>query len=106
MNLTRIEQLLKFLEEDPNDAFSLYALALEYQHEQPEEALRLFNQLLASHPDYLPVYYQAAALSGENGKVEEAFKLYEAGIELARKQNNFTTLKELQAARELLQDNL
>jgi tetratricopeptide (TPR) repeat protein len=102
MNLTRIEQLLKFLEEDPNDVFSLYALALEYKNEQPAEALQLLNQLLVTHPDYLPAYYQTAALMQENGEIKDALKLYEAGIELARKQNNLATLRELQAAHELL----
>ncbi|MBX2966454.1 MAG: tetratricopeptide repeat protein [Cyclobacteriaceae bacterium] len=102
MNLTRIEHLLKYLEEDPNDAFSLYALALEYKDDKPAEAERLFSQLLAAHPDYLPTYYQAAQLMETTGQVDKALKLYATGIDLAKQQNNQATLRELKAAYDLL----
>jgi tetratricopeptide (TPR) repeat protein len=104
MNLTRIEQLLKFLKEDPNDAFSLYALALEYKQANPEEASQLFKQLLSAHPDYLPAYYQSASLLQEIGKTVEALQLYDSGIELAINQNDLATLRELKAARQLILD--
>jgi len=102
MNLSRIEQLLKFLEEDPQDTFTLYALALEYKEVRPEEAERIFNQLLISYPDYLPTYYQAAALLEEKGEVDNALKVYKAGMEVAEKQNDTTAYKELQAAYSML----
>ncbi|MBX2945480.1 MAG: tetratricopeptide repeat protein [Cyclobacteriaceae bacterium] len=105
MNLTRIEQLLKYVEEDPNDSFSLYALALEYKKNNPIEALKLFRQLLINHPDYLPTYYQAGLMMEESGNINEALNLYGQGIGLARKQNDMGTLKELQAAYNLLADD-
>jgi tetratricopeptide (TPR) repeat protein len=104
MNLTRIEQLLKFLEEDPNDVFSLYALALEYKKSNPAEAVKLFRQLLTNHPDYLPTYYQAGLMMEESGKTNEALELYQKGMALAKKLNDAATLKELQAAYNLLLD--
>jgi len=104
MNLTRIEQLLKFLEEDPNDVFSLYALALEYKKSNPAEAMNLFSQLLTNHPDYLPTYYQAGAALEELGKTDEALEVYQKGVALARKLNDAATLRELQAAYNLLAD--
>lgn len=104
MNLTRIEQLLKFLEEDPNDVFSLYVLALEYKKSNPAEALKLFRQLLTNHPDYLPTYYQAGMMMEDSGNTDEALELYQKGIALARKLNDAATLKELQAAYNLLLD--
>ena len=102
MNLSRIEQLLKFLEEDPEDTFSLYALALEYKKSDPSEAERIFNQLLSSYPDYLPTYYQAAALLEEKGEFDNALKVYEAGMKVAKEQNDTGTYKELQAAYTML----
>lgn len=105
MNLTRIEQLLKFLEEDPNDAFSLYALALEYKKSNPAEAVKLFRQILTNHPDYLPTYYQAGLMMEESGNTDEALELYQKGIALAGKLNDAATLKELQAAYNLLSDD-
>lgn len=95
---------MKFLEEDPNDVFSLYALALEYKKSNPAEAGKLFRQLLTQHPEYLPTYYQAALMKEEIGAIDEALQLYQQGIALARKTNDKATLKELQAAYYLLAD--
>lgn len=105
MNLTRIEQLLKFLEEDPNDVFSLYALALEYKKSNPAEAMNFFRQLLTNHPDYLPTYYQAGLMMEESGNTNEALGIYQKGIALARKLNDAATMKELQVAYNLLSDD-
>jgi tetratricopeptide (TPR) repeat protein len=105
MNLTRIEQLLKFLEEDPNDAFSLYALALEYKKSNPAKAENLFRLLLTNHPGYLPTYYQAGLMMEESGNTEEALDFYQKGIALARKLHDAAALKELQAAYNLLSDD-
>lgn len=104
MNSTRLEQLLKFLEDDPDDPFILYALALEYKSVDPGETGKLFTQLLEYHPDYLPTYYQAALHKEELGQSLDALSLYGAGIEIAKKQNNFSALKELQAAYDTLAD--
>ncbi|MBX2962877.1 MAG: tetratricopeptide repeat protein [Cyclobacteriaceae bacterium] len=104
MNLTRIEQLLKFLEEDPNDVFSLYALALEYRDDDAAKATALLDKLLASQPGYLPAYYQAAILHQESGDIETAKKLFKEGISLAVQLKDNATQRELQAAYELLDD--
>lgn len=105
MNYSRLEQLIKFLEESPDDPFVLYALALEYKATNREQTTQLFNQLLENHPDYLATYYQAALNKEESGEKEEAISLYKAGMELARKQNDPSTLKELKAAYDLLMDD-
>lgn len=96
---------MKFLEEDPNDVFSLYALALEYKKNNLAEAGKLFRHLLTHHPEYLPTYYQAALMKEETGETSEALQLYQQGITLARKMNDSATLKELQAAYNLLADD-
>ncbi len=56
MNEQRLQQLFKFLEEDKNDPFTLYAIALEYQETQPDEAMKYFEGLLQNHPDYTGTY--------------------------------------------------
>ncbi len=104
MNSTRLAQLLKFLEEDPDDPFTLYALALEYKAISAEETRKLFNQLLNKHPDYLPTYYQAAQYLEEMGEANQALDIYQKGIELAHQQNNLQAQKELQAAYALLME--
>lgn len=102
MNSERLDQLLSFLKETPDDPFVLYALALEYKSLNPELASQYFSHLLQTHADYLPAYYQAAQFQEETGNREEALRLYHLGIDLARKQNEVATLRELQAAYHLL----
>lgn len=104
MNSTRLTQLLKFLEESPDDPFIQYALALEYKATEPEQALHLFNQLLENHADYLPTYYQVGQFLEEQGKFEEARQRYQQGISLATLQKNTGALKELKAVLALLDD--
>jgi tetratricopeptide (TPR) repeat protein len=86
MNEQRLKMLEKFLEEDKNDPFNLYALASEYLAEQPDKAISYFDHLLNDFSDYLPTYYHAAQL------------YVEQGIELAKLQNNPKALRELNAA--------
>lgn len=97
-NLHRIQQLLAFLEEEPDNPFNLYALALEYQHTDPKQADNFFNQLLTVHKNYLPTYYHAAAFYAEEGNIQKAKETYEKGIELATKVQDEHALKELKNA--------
>ncbi len=103
--MSRLEQLLQFLTEDPNDPFNLYALALEYQKHDTKKACQLFDLLLTDHKDYVPTYYQAGKLFQEIGEREKSLQIFESGIEIARSKKDFKTLRELQAAQnELLFD--
>jgi tetratricopeptide (TPR) repeat protein len=96
---SRIAALLDFLREDPDDIFSRYALALEYikagNHELAFEQMTLIRR---DHPDYLPNYYHFGKLYEATGKPEVAIELYTKGMEIARQQDNFQTLRELQSA--------
>ena len=106
MNNQRLEQLLEFLKDDPNDPFNLYAVANEYRRTNPEKSRQLMDQLLEEHPDYLPTYYHAAQLYIESEKNTEATQILEKGIALAKKQQDKLALRELQnIANELLFDD-
>jgi len=94
----RLGMLLKFLEETPNEAFLLYAIANEYRRESPEKSKDYFKKLLNEHPTYLPAYYQAAQLHQELGELDEASELYKTGIVVATQQKELKTLSELQSA--------
>jgi len=94
----RIQQLIKFLEEEPEDEFIHYALALEYLKFDAAKAKAEFENLLAKHPTYLPTYYPAAHLFIELGKPAEAERLFVRGIELAKIQGNNKARMELQSA--------
>jgi len=98
MTETRLQQLLRFYKEDPNDPFSLYGLALEYQKSDVKESERFFDLLLTIFPDYLPTYYHAAKLKASLGQSENALNIYKRGIDLSKKLNEQKTLQELQSA--------
>lgn len=62
MDNNRLELLLQFYEEDSQDPFNAYALAMEYLNKDTAKAKVYFDTLLDEHPSYLPTYYHAAAL--------------------------------------------
>jgi tetratricopeptide (TPR) repeat protein len=95
---SRIEQLEQFAREDPNDPFNKYALALEYQKTDTDRALKIFNQLLIDHRDYVPTYYHLAKLYQESGMNVEAIRVFELGISEAKKQNDTKAIQELRTA--------
>ena len=98
VTLNRIEQLKQFINDDPGDVFSRYALALEYLKVDPAVALKFFDELIATNPDYLPSYYPAAHLMIELNKASDAMRLFEKGIALAKEQGNPKMEMELKAA--------
>ena len=105
MNKNRIQVLLQFIEEQPDDPFNVYALAMEYRDEQPAQALNYLEKLLEEHPDYLATYYHAAALYAEKNDRFAAEGIYQRGIELASAQKNEKALQELSRAYRGFQDD-
>lgn len=98
MNEDRIAQLQEFRKETPNDPFLLYALATEYKEEIPNEAKKLFDELLKNHENYIGTYYHAAALYAEFFDRDTADKIYQKGIAMAEKNGEHHALRELKNA--------
>lgn len=98
MNTNRLNKLLEYLENDPNDAFTNYAVATEYLSESPQKALPYFELLLQHHPDYLATYYHAAQLYADLDMIDEAETTYQKGITLAGKLGESKALQELKNA--------
>jgi tetratricopeptide (TPR) repeat protein len=99
---SRIEQLEKFVKEDPADPFNTYALALEYTKVDKARATELFNGLIRDHSEYLPAYYHLAKLYENLEENDKALMVFDRGIELATKQNDQKTLHELMGAKQEL----
>ena len=84
--MNRIEILNGFLQKDPDDSFSRYALALEYvKSGQSDDARREFETVMAKDPGYVATYYQLGQLYRTLGLKHEAEKTYRAGITAASK---------------------
>ena len=96
--MSRLEMLTQFLEQNPNDAFARYGLALEYSNQgQVDTALQQFHKLLELHPDYTNGYFMAAQALAKVERFDEARALLEKGTESARKTGNQHALSEMTA---------
>lgn len=103
--MSRLDKLKEFLAEDPNDSFTRYAIGLEYASmKQPAEAIIALEQLRASAPEYVPTYYQLAALYRETGDRPAARTIYDVGIVQARYAKDLHAMSELQAALDEMDD--
>ncbi len=98
MKEQRIKQLEKYLENDPQDTFSKYALAMELREDNPERAGQLYDDLLLNHPEYTGTYYHAASFFSELGEREKAESIYLKGIEIISHTNEANALRELKNA--------
>lgn len=97
--MDRLDQLLQFYEEDPDDAFTRFALAQEYLNRgEVDEALTLFEELVDTDPDYVGTYYHLGKLYERLDRTADAIETYERGVEVAREQRAQKDLSELQDA--------
>lgn len=101
--MDRIEKLKEFLVANPHDNFLLHALALEYiKIGDDEKARRLFEEILNREPSYIGSYYHLAKLLERIGQTDEAIKVYEKGMEEAKKAGENHAYGELRGAYEEL----
>lgn len=101
--MDRLEKLKSFLNENPKDNFVRHAMALEYiKLGNDAEARVLFENILADDPCYTGSYYHLAKLLERNEQTEGAVKVYEKGMEEAKKAGDDLSYRELRAAYEEL----
>ena len=101
--MNRIEVLKGFLEQDPKDSFSRYALALEYiKLGQTDDARQEFERVRDTDPGYVATYFQLGQLYRNLGLRHDAEKTYRTGITVASKQGDSHTQSELEGALESL----
>lgn len=104
--MDRMEKLLAFLKDQPNDPFLRHALALEYQKAgQAEQSINIWMQLLEELPDYVGSYYHLAAALASHNRVKEALEWYEKGLAAAKKAGDNHAWNELRTAYDDLMDN-
>jgi tetratricopeptide (TPR) repeat protein len=95
--MDRAEMLKQFLEQNPNDAFARYGLAMEYSRAgEVETALAEFRKLLELHPDYTAGYQMAGQMLASAGRYDEARRMLESGLASAQRAGNKHAQEELQ----------
>ncbi len=103
MGLNRLEILKNMVAQNPNDTFSRYGLAMEYANSGSlEKAVEEYESLLASNPDYAAAYYHGGQTFEKLGRIDEARRMYQRGLEATRRTGDAHTNSELQAALDIL----
>jgi len=98
MRPERMAALQAMLDEDPDDGFALYGLALEHKAEDEfEQAEPLLRRLLVVEPDHLYGHYQLGELLIAEGRGGEAEAVLRAGIARAQVQGEAKAARELMA---------
>ena len=95
--MDRAEMLKQVLEQNPNDAFARYGLAMEHWRTgEIQTALAEFRKLLELHPDYVAGYQMAGQMLSAAGRSEEARQILESGIASASRAGNKHAQEEMQ----------
>ncbi|MGB1243574.1 MAG: CDC27 family protein [Chitinophagales bacterium] len=105
--MNRLSQLKTFLEENPNDPFLQYALALEYlKLKDAPKALEVFVKLTEEHSKYVGTYYHLGKLQETLEQYDEALETYQKGMKIALEEKDRHAHQELQGAFNMLRDEL
>lgn len=105
-NTNRIAEIIKMLEESPEDTFLHYALALEYiVLGEIKRGMELLENIRTSTPDYLAVYMKLGKMYHAIQDIPKAIEVIEEGLIVARKKQDFKTLNELEQVLEEIKDD-
>ncbi|MBK0381111.1 tetratricopeptide repeat protein [Mucilaginibacter segetis] len=98
MDTSRLDKLLAFIQNEPNDEFLKYALATEYLRlNETEKALAYYEDLVNNHPDYTGTYYHLGKLYEALGRTDDAISIYEKGMSITKQKRETHAFSELQA---------
>ncbi|HEX9614796.1 MAG TPA: tetratricopeptide repeat protein [Bacteroidota bacterium] len=99
MSQDRIAQLKEFLENDPDDPFTRYALALEYAGlGEIQIAISMLLEVIERNSAYVPAYQQLGYQYQKLDLRAEAQQVFRRGIDVAREQNDTHAQREMQDA--------
>jgi tetratricopeptide (TPR) repeat protein len=94
----RIEQLQAILQREPNDAFCLYGLAMEYvKMGRLDEAIAHFDLAITANPRDSYVYFHKAKAQQQAGDIPAARESLRRGLEQARATADAKAMSEIAA---------
>jgi predicted Zn-dependent protease len=97
-NKTRRQKLEEILSSNPNNAFTLYGLALECRNSGDFPAAEShFRALLRSNPDYVPGYQMYAQTLAQNSRPVDAKSILIQGIAVATRAGNHHAISEMES---------
>ena len=87
--MSRREKIEAMLQEEPDDEFLRYSLALEFEKESNHDrSLELLAELTESATPYVPAFFMSGQQLAKLGRVSEARRFLRDGIEQARHQGD------------------
>lgn len=104
--MNRLEMLQQLHRENPGDAFTMFALAKEFEKgNDPTQALSMYLLLKEAHPEYVGLYYHLGKLQEKLQDPDGAIKTYRSGMEYAKKAGDMHAFGELNGARMQIDDD-
>jgi Tfp pilus assembly protein PilF len=99
MNKERAARLREFLDADPSDSFSRFALALEYINAGDTDSARGHFEYIREHdPGYVGLYYHLGKLYQSAGQDDLAEQTFRTGVRTADEAGDGHAAKELKEA--------
>jgi tetratricopeptide (TPR) repeat protein len=103
MATDRLSILKQMLEQDANNSFARYGLAMEYVRSGDfSRAVAEFQTLLEHDGNYAAAYFHGGQALEKLGRVEEARAMYEKGIDATTRTGDAHTRAEIEGALSLL----
>lgn len=85
----KIKRLASFIQNNPGDSFSKFALALEFKkRDEFRKARILFEDIHRNDPKYVGVYYHLGKLYEMMDELSKARDMYKQGIDIASQQED------------------
>ena len=98
MDTSRLDKLLAFIQNEPEDEFLKYALATEYLRlNDTDKALSYYEDLVNNHPGYTGTYYHLGKLYEALNRKDDAITTYEKGMEITKSKRDMHAFSELQS---------
>lgn len=95
----RIESMKQFIEQQPDNPFPRYALALELKSAGLlDEAVEAFAVLRERMPAYVPTYLQYGMVLESLGRIDEAREVLTRGVEVATAAGDNHARSEIESA--------
>lgn len=104
--MNRIDILKSYINEDPNDPFNHYALALEVSKDNLPLLIQQLNAIVVHWPEYLPTYYSLGNALAEDGQLSESLKILQTGIDLSLRLQELKTNRELTGLKQRVESEL
>jgi Tfp pilus assembly protein PilF len=104
---SRLEQFKEFVELDPSDTFSRYALGMEYMGiSEFDQAIAQFQEVMRIEPGNSAAYFQSATACERLNDNERAKQFLRQGIQVATERGDKHAKDEMTAALEKLEADL